>query len=388
MSFLLSSQNVLQYLLDSNFNSATDLSPNQIELKFAKNFNLLLTFSENHQLLVKQERFSAEGKTVGEFSIEWQIKQFVDKFLELHSLRSLLPEILYFDAENSILVFRFLRNYRDLIDFYVKEKHFPTEIAAVLGRAIAQIHGTTFEHQEYREYFNVESTSTPIEHFAYRIGRVTPETFGVVPADAIKFFALYQRYDSLGQAIAALMQTYQPCCLLHNDFKLNNVLVHLQWENTSESPLRLIDWERATWGDPAFDLGTVIASYLQLWLNSLVVSKDMAIEESLRLAMTPLDRLQASIAALIQSYLQEFPEILDRDPNYLKRVVQFAGLALIQQIHAGIQYQKSFGNAGICMLQVAKSLLCRPESSIPTVFGLSEAELLQKTSANVAKKLS
>jgi hypothetical protein len=55
--------------------------------------------------------------------------------------------------------------------------------------------------------------------------------------------------------------------------------------------------------------------------------------------------------------------------------VQFSGLAIIQQIRAMIQHQKSFGNMGICMLQVAKSLLCRPEQLIPTVFGVAESEL-------------
>lgn len=36
---------------------------------------------------------------------------------------------------------------------------------------------------------------------------------------------------------------------------------------------------------------------------------------------------------------------------------------------ASIQYEKTFGNTGICMLQVAKNLLHRPEQAIPTVFG-------------------
>jgi phosphoserine aminotransferase len=40
-----------------------------------------------------------------------------------------------------------------------------------------------------------------------------------------------------------------------------------------------------------------------------------------------------------------------------------------------IQYQKTFGNRGICMLQVAKTLLGRPEQSIATVFGLEASEL-------------
>jgi hypothetical protein len=46
-----------------------------------------------------------------------------------------------------------------------------------------------------------------------------------------------------------------------------------------------------------------------------------------------------------------------------------------------IQYQKSFGNMGICMLQVAKSLLCRPEQSMQTVFGNATASLTQVTQA-------
>jgi hypothetical protein len=119
----------------------------------------------------------------------------------------------------------------------------------------------------------------------------------------------------------------------------------------------------------------LIASYLQIWLSSLVVSKSIDIEESLRLAMTPLEVLQPSIAALTKAYFGKFPEIIERRPDFLRRVVQFSGLALIQQIQAMLQYQKSFGNTGICMLQVAKTLLCRPEQSIPTVFGVAEAEL-------------
>jgi thiamine kinase-like enzyme len=112
--------------------------------------------------------------------------------------------------------------------------------------------------------------------------------------------------------------------------------------------VRVIDWERSTWGDPAFDLGTLIASYVQIWLGSLVISNSLSIEESLRLAATPLEQLQPSIAALTQAYFDTFPEILEHRPDFLRRVVQFAGFALIQQIQAMIQYQKSFGNTGNC----------------------------------------
>jgi thiamine kinase-like enzyme len=174
-----------------------------------------------------------------------------------------------------------------------------------------------------------------------------------------------------------------PCCLTHNDLKLNNILLHNDWEQALSKPepsnnsiIRLIDWERCAWGDPAFDLGMLIASYLQIWLNSLVISPALEIEESLaNNALIPLERIQPSLAAFAGAYFDNFPEILEHRPDFLKRVLQYSGLALIKQIQAALQYQKTFGNTGICMLQVAKSLLCRPESSISTVFGTTEFEL-------------
>ena len=139
----------------------------------------------------------------------------------------------------------------------------------------------------------------------------------------------------------------------------------------------MIDWERSGWGDPAFDLGMLIGSYVQIWLGSLVISKSLTIEESLRLAMTPLELLQPSIAALSLAYFKTFPQISEDRPDFLKIVVQSIGFALITQIQAMIQYEKSFDNMGIAMLQVAKSLLCRPSQSIPTIFGTAAAELSQ-----------
>ena len=198
----------------------------------------------------------------------------------------------------------------------------------------------------------------------------------------MKFFALYQRYDSLGQAIADLGNSFTPLCLTHNDLKLNNILIALNWEDVNlnlsssdQSIIRLIDWERCSWGDPANDLGSLLASYLQLWLYSVVVGKGIEIEESLRLATTPLQSLRPSLSALVKAYLAEFPEVLERRPDFLLRVVQFCGLALIQSIQATLQHEKTFSNSGVSMLQVAKSLLCRPEVSIPTVFGMDASDL-------------
>lgn len=384
MPFLLSYQNVFDYLIPLGLCNEAERSLSNIELKPAKNFNLLLTLSEGKQLLVKQERHNREGKAAGEFVQEWQIHEFLQQNPELSYVRPLISEVVHFDAENSIIIFNYLNQYRDVADFYAKENIFPTAVATKIGTILGSIHRVSLERPEYRQFFENSEDASRQEggKLNQRIDRLTPEIFGTVPADGLKFFALYQRYDSLGQAIAELGSSYTPCCLTHNDMKLNNILLSLNWEDvnlnsssSNQSMIRLIDWERCSWGDPANDLGSLLASYLQLWLYSVVVGKGMEIEESLRLATTPLQSLRPSLAALVQAYLAEFPQVLQHRPDFLRRVVQFCGLGLIQSIQATLQHEKTFGNPGISMLQVAKSLLCRPEPSIPTIFGMDASDL-------------
>jgi hypothetical protein len=201
----------------------------------------------------------------------------------------------------------------------------------------------------------------------------------------LKFFALYQRYDSLEAAVNLLSKTISPICLTHNDLKLNNILLLQKWEDVNENVIRLIDWERSDWGDPAFDLGMAIASYLQTWLGSLVISNSLSIEESLRIATTPLELIQPSIGGLTLAYLETFPEILNYRTDFLKQVVQLAGFSLITAILAMVQHEKTFNNTGIAMLQVAKALLCRPELSMPTIFGATATQLNQMNSSVVGK---
>ena len=321
----------------------------------------------------------SEGKANGDLFQEWQIQELIRRFSQLKHFRQFLPDLLWFDRENFLIVFRYLDNYLDLYDFYTQANSFPQQIASEIGKTLATLHRDSYNCQDYWEFLVAYGDNQIIHQVRFLIRtweRIEPEIFGEVPREALKFFALYQKYDSLGIAIAELGNALKPSCLTHNDLKLNNILLNRDWEQSDENILRLIDWERLSWGDPTFDFGTIISSYLQIWLTSLVVGQSISIEESLSSAIIPIKSLQPSIAALTRAYFKVFPAILNHRPDFLERTVQFAGFTLIQQIYARVQFQKCFDNTGIAMLQVAKSLLCRPKQSIPTVFGTTADNLI------------
>lgn len=107
MAFVLSSQNVSDYLVEQGLCTQADPEPKQVELKAAKNFNLLFGLSDGRKLLVKQERHK-KGKTTGEILNEWRLHEFL----------SFISEVLYFNANDSVIVLNYLNDYYDLAEFY------------------------------------------------------------------------------------------------------------------------------------------------------------------------------------------------------------------------------------------------------------------------------
>ena len=387
MPFVLSVGNVVDYLATRNLCDNADRTSIHIQPKPAKNFNLLLTLPNAQHLLVKQELLNQPGKTAGEFLNEWQVHTLVQSYPELAYIRPWLSEVVHFDATNSILVMRYLPEYQDLLTLFDQGKSPVLSIMTAVGQRLAIIHRITWNQPVYAESL---TRSVPAVHQVIGttrlLGRITPEIFGKAPPAGIKFLSLCQRYRSLTDTITELVKAFTPRCLTHNDFKLNNILVHHDWQELGlqrDVALRLIDWERAAWGDPSADLGFAIANILEFWLQSLIVHPTIAIEESLQMATMPLENLQPAVTAFIDGYLEEFPTILDFEPQFLKKVVQFVGIALLHHIQADIQYYKSFNNIGICTLQVAKKLLCYPEQSMLTVLGKTEADLMQVKAVGV-----
>ncbi len=379
MLFRLSDQNVLDYLKSQHIYESSDPEQSEIQLKSGKNFNLLVRAENKSAFLVKQERYDSQGATQGEFWNEWRLQEFLQRFPELKGLKALITAPLHFDPDASIIIFEYLEDYFDLADFYDKEQCFLPEIATLLGRSLATLHQATYRGSYYEaaltELSDGELTSQ-IPSILYGLERISPNVFAKVRQDSLDFFRLYQRYPSLGDAIAQLKADWHPCCLTHADLRFSNVLVHQNWKKQPQ--VRLIDWEKFMWGDLALDLGTLIAGYLRRWLESLVVHPALDIATMLHLARLPIAQLQPSMIALVDAYLEQFSELLFAQPDFLQRVLKFAGVTLIEKILIKLECHDAFDNIDTCMLQVAKSLLCSPDQASLTVF--NAAHLTRKAS--------
>ncbi|MDE5074398.1 MAG: aminoglycoside phosphotransferase family protein, partial [Trichodesmium sp. St5_bin8] len=74
MKFVLNSRNVYDYLVENGLCDSlqegerypSQNSQSNVDRISAKNFNLLVTLPEGRKLLVKQEQYNSQGKTLGE----------------------------------------------------------------------------------------------------------------------------------------------------------------------------------------------------------------------------------------------------------------------------------------------------------------------------------
>lgn len=375
MSLILSSENVFPYLKQQGVCPLDSQLAQPVIAEEYKNFNLIVKFSDGANYLVKQERFNGKGEATGCLKYEWLINLLWENFTELNPIQKSVSQAVHFDDENKILVLNYFPEYLSLSDFYQENNDYPLAIAKALGTNLGQIHRLTFAQSKYQEFLaqhRSKRSAGETPNFLQGLERVGPGVFGNICPDSIEFFKLYQKFPSLHQAVVKLHQDYQAVCITHNDLRFSNYLI----DNLGNSQsLKLIDWEFFDWGDPALDLGTAIAKYLELWLDSLYIYSDTDFSVALSLATCPLEKIQPSLKAVIQSYLSEFPQILTIRPDYIEQSTQFAGLSLIKHLQQNAEYHQPFDNRAICTLQVAKSLLCYPEQSLITVFGSELAEL-------------
>ena len=383
MQISLDTANVFEYLATLNYCQLSDRGTSKVTVIPAKNFNVLVAFEDGKNLLVKQEIHNNQGQSKGEFWSAWQMQELIDRFPDFGDrVGACLPELMYFDPDNSILVVRYLTDYEDLYQYYTTKHKFPVEVARSIGQLLATIHSQTFHQLAYQQFLDRDRPNLAIAHPAIdlidRLTRITPQIFQVMPPECWQFYRLYQKFPRLSAAVVELGNSIAPSCLVHHDLKLNNMLIDLNWQQPDSTIIRIIDWELATWGDPAFDLGGILGNYLELWLDGLPISNSLSINESLQLATTPLELLQPSLFEIVQAYLAGFPEILIERPDYLDRVVQFAGLALMQQVEGTLSEQRSFDNRGMVILQVAKQLICTPQAAMNTLFGTNSAQLIAK----------
>jgi hypothetical protein len=369
-------KNLFDYLIDAGLCQKDDLDYLKVDVN-SKIFNWVVELPKNQgKLFVKQIPHYSTLDNEVIISKEWHFYNFLQSHKDLDYVLSLTPEALHFDDSSSILIYKSPNHYITLKSSYENQETFPIALAELMGTTLAKLHSQTMNSQEcYTLVTEFEECKLnyqlPYPDYLsdYLVSRIEPESLKKTQAVSWRFIGNFQQSEAVREVVTDLVLNHRHCCLTHNNIQFNNILIPRHWEKlVTETPdsdrslIKLINWEAYSWGDPACDLGKAILGYFLLWIDSMIVHPAIELKKSIQLATIPLEVVRPSLVAMTKAYINTYPKILEDYPEFIRRVIQFAGLGLIYQLLTEFQLQPEMALSHQDLyFFIASQLLCKPE---------------------------
>ncbi|MBW4630436.1 MAG: aminoglycoside phosphotransferase family protein [Iphinoe sp. HA4291-MV1] len=377
MTIHLNYQNLFSYLISAGICQKDDLDYLKFDVNQSKNFYWVIDIPQKQEkLFVKQTPDYKSLEHDVRISKEWKLYNFLQSHKDLDYVSSFTPEVLHFDDSSSILIYKCPNDYITLQSSYENQTILPIALAELVGTTLAKLHSQTMSSQKcYTFLTELEECKLnyqlPYPDYLsdYLISRIEPESLKKTQAVSWRFLGIFQQSEAVREIVTELVLNHRYCCLTHNNIQFQKIFIPRHWEklvteiqDSDQSLIKIVDWEACSWGDPACDLGKAILGYFLFWLNSMIVHPAIEVKKSIQLATIPLEVVRPSIVAMTKAYINTYPKVLEDYPEFLKRVVQFAGLGLIYQLLTEFQLQPemALSHQGLYFF-IATQFLCKPE---------------------------
>jgi Ser/Thr protein kinase RdoA (MazF antagonist) len=320
-----------------------------------RNRNYRVVTREGPCFLLKQGMTAEAAATVAhEASVYQQLSQN-DQGLGVH-----LPRYCGYDVPSAVLALELMRDWEDLGSFHLRTGQFPAGPAALLGTALGAIHRAT--KKPVAECVPAMAPRILLLH------RPDARVFRDASAATLELIRIIQSEPDFCGALERLRASWRQEVLMHGDVKWDNCLVTVIQDGPGE--LKLIDWESAVPGDPAWDIGSALGHYLSCWLFSIPVTGSVLPQQFPVLAAYPLDAMKSAMAACWVAYVHTRGLSQQAAGELLLRSVQLAGARLVQTGFESAQTMHRLASPQVLHLQLALNILQRPREAAIALFGL------------------
>ncbi len=330
-----------------------------------RNRNLLITSRGEANYLVKQGVWpSDEGDRT--LLNEARVYAYCFQPARAHLFGAFMPRVVRAAPEENMLIISLFKGAATLWKYYQLRtvEHFPVATVSAVGKLLRQFHNLgsaesvaadpALGHLRVAAPFVVNLAEPELR----MVGYLTPGAFQImqkIQAEPVMLAALHQ-----------MRTTWQASSLIHGDIKMDNFLVldpnaaHAE----GSDQVRLIDWELAQLGDPAWDVAGVLQDFVFWWVSSMPLD-DRAVPNPAACAAFPAAIMQAGARAFWHGYCQHDPATKARLPH----VVNFVACRLLQTAYEFACHYNELPRLATMLLRVAHHLLANPAQGVLDLFG-------------------
>ncbi len=352
---------MIPYLLRRGHLTSEELVENGVKVfdVSRRNGNFRVERQSGQGFLLKQARELNAFRTVAR---EAQMYGAFQTLPAPHPLRRYTVPLVEYDAEDGVLVLSGVPGGHSLAAHHA-EGGFPLRPAKWMGRALAALHRLAPASLP-NGLTEVLQRRPPHALFLHRPDHAF--YFGASHG-ALKVVQFMQSFPAFGALIDALRAEWRPDCLIHSDVKGDNILLLVR---TGGISAWLVDWEMAALGDPAWDVGSMFADYLGVWLSSVPITGEHPPAHYLSLAGVTLTKLRPAICAFWASYRRARGLTGQAAAIFLVSATRYSAVRLIQRVHERTREAIDLGSDTICQLQLSWNVLREPELACRHLLGL------------------
>lgn len=263
-----------------------------------------------------------------------------------------------YDPDRGVMALELLENAVSLRALHQRPGSPPVEPAHRLGHALGLVHRSTMLAETHPA-----GGWLPPGLLLHRPG---VELLHEGSAAAIELVKTIQRTRGFPERLDELRLQWQARAFVHLDLKWDNCLA---WSEDHDR-LALIDWEAAGIGDPCWDIGSALSSYLSLWISSVPIAGQTPPERFALLAERPLSDMQPAIRACWEGYLDGLGLAPAATDGWLLHAVRLAAARLVLSAFETAQVSIQLTGASMLHLQLALNMLERPHEAAVHLFGI------------------
>ena len=259
-----------------------------------------------------------------------------------------VPEVMCLDG--SCLVLRTPGQGRDWSDH---RGRFPRVPARALGRLLAALHR-----------LRVDLADAPDPIWGLDLPEPPYDLVLELSAGAQDVVARIQGSDVLCGRLAELRASLDGAgALVHGDLRWDNCLALPAPGARRRTRVVMLDWELAGPCEPAFDVGSVLAEYLRVWVGSVPIVEPVDPGRLVARARHPLASMRPAMEAFWSAY---------RHPGgpTLRRVIEFGAVRLLQTAVERAQGVNAPTAHVVTLVQLADNMLRRPDEAAVALLGL------------------
>ena len=303
--------------------------------------NFAITFDSGIGLFVKQAAEATPERTTA-LQRESSMLSMFEQRAEWECCRDFAPRLFDHDRFRHVLVIERLRG-RSLYETYVSANVSTPPTAALaqqLGGLLARFH-------DAGRATDLDSTSgLPSEPpVAITLRPPDPGFYANLSPGCRQIIESIQSDDPFFEALRANESKWKCDTVVHGDLKWDNVMV----TDDADAPIKLVDWELAGIGDPAWDVAGILHSYVVFDVDQQFAGGGVT---------TVRGDAQAFWCGYVHAATPDSPD------RFADRVRSFLAARLIQSVLEREHASMLPCERSKTLVSLSRSILCLPEASI------------------------